>query len=218
MIQRTLACLAALLLLAAAPALARSGTGSTRLATEGRPRTPTIGLGLGLAAPAVPLGVNTASARLRLAPAFTLEPTVGFGWDKWSTEVDVIGATITTDTSGWELGVGANLRYYAASHGPVDLVGIVGAGWATAHQLTDPEGTDNDVTTDRTTLTVAWGLGVEGYANEHWSLSVDATNPLLAHTRMVDNDEATEVETTGTGLSLGVEWAPTIRFMTHLYF
>jgi hypothetical protein len=51
-----------------------------------------------------------------------------------------------------------------------------------------------------------------------WSVSVDATNPLIALTRSTTFDEATDTETTERSTTFAEQLHPTVRVMAHLFF
>jgi hypothetical protein len=110
------------------------------------------------------------------------------------------------------------VRYRLAHRGRADLLGLGAAGVTQGSALTDPDGTDNDTITKMLAFGVAWGAGIEWFATENWSVSVDGTNTLVELATVSVEEEAFETDTTITSNVIGVAWDPTIRLMTHLYF
>lgn len=195
-----------------------AATSASAQVTEYRPLPPTIGIGLGVTVPSSPLGINTASARLRVADAMTLEPTLGFRLVRGGTTTEVGTESTETRTTDQEIFVGTNLRYHFNMAGRADAVALVGAGVDLDTTTLDPEGASNDTITRSTTFQTHWGLGVEYFVNENWSVSADAMNPLLALGTTSVDDEGSTTETTSTSLTVAAMWRPTVRMMAHLYF
>ena len=185
---------------------------------ESKPPKTTIGIGVGISAPSSPIGINTASARLRFSEAVTLEPMVGLTLSRAVVDFSDAGGSTETVSTARDLFLGTNFRYHVNLASRADLIAILGAGVDFAGSTLDPEGNDNRTFTNSTILNAGWGLGVEWYASKHWSVSTDATNPLVTYTSTRLEDEATETDTTASAMDFAAVWSPTVRVMAHLYF
>ena len=187
-----------------------------------RPEGRSFGIGLGYTFSKTGLGTtspdgtvdtgspNTASVRIRMPSGLTLEPIVGLGIGADSSKVD------TTKSSGTQVDIfaGANVRKPMMSRKNVDLLGIIGGGL-------DISSSSTKVDTAKTSstgigLAATWGLGVEYWPTHHWSLSLDATNPLLNVASTSGKQGA--VKTSSTSFFIGGIFDPTVRVMGHLYY
>jgi hypothetical protein len=114
----------------------------------------------------------------------------------------------------------------------VDLVALVGGsvGFSTSTKTVDT-GTVGAV--DKTTTTnfsagLMWGLGVEWFVTQTFSLSADATNPLVTysnskvsqHTEQPAGTDkmVSDSDTTTNGFDGALSFRPTVRLMATLYF
>lgn len=153
-----------------------------------------------------------------MSNAVTLEPIVGFSLDNNTTSTTAGGTTVESKTSTRDLTLAAQVRVAAAQSGPVDLVVIAGAGLSSQRTVVDPDGADNNTTTDGLGMGLNWGIGVNFWATENGSVSADASNPLLGIGSTTTTDEATSAETTSGGSQLAVAFDPTVRIMGHVFF
>jgi hypothetical protein len=172
-----------------------------------RPDGMSIGIGAGYDLPADVLTPNTTSVRFRLASGLTFEPSVSITRQESSTS-DNFG---DTESGSFELSAAALVRLPRQIRGPVDLVFVGGAGFGLT--MFDPDGPDNNTTT--TSAALIWGLGLEYWITEHWSVSLTGTNPLARYAR--SRQEASGNETITTSNAIGVVWSPDVFLMGHLY-
>jgi hypothetical protein len=173
-----------------------------------RPYGTTVGLGFGYFMPAAWDAPNVVSARLRLASGLTIEPRAELSTS--STSMDTgIGETSNSFST---LAVGANVRLPLASRGRGDFMLVGGA--AAALSKNNPEGADNSVTT--TSLALTWGVGIDYWLSRSFSISMTATNPVIAHTST--SFEAAGDDPSNSTTGLGVVFDPALDVMLHLYF
>lgn len=162
-----------------------------------RPVPFTLGVGAGtVISGSSILAPNAASVRLVMSDELQLEPLINLAL---SGTPDAGGDTQTTTT----LRAGGLLRYVWASNGPLDLQ-LLGGG------LLAFISAENAQTLE---LSASYGASVVWYLNDHWSLSGDATNPVVAFTR-VSPDEGDAAST----YTIGAVWNPTVTAMMHIYF
>lgn len=160
-----------------------------------RPLPWTLGVGIGtLVNGTSVLAPNTASVRFVLSDAIQVEPLVNVTVSGQSNAGGSDNATT--------LRAGGLLRYVYASSGAMDLqllggavVGFLAAGGASTLELS-----------------ASYGLSVVWYGSEHWSISGDATNPVLTFNR-ASPDEGDSA----TAYTLGAVWNPTVTAMIHFY-
>lgn len=210
---------------------ASSGSGDSMMAAAtttpagpggDRPDGRSVGIGLGYTFSKTGLGTdspdgsvdtgspNTASVRIRMPSGMTFEPIVGLGIGADSSKT---GPAKSSGTQV-DLFAGANIRKPMMSRKKVDLLGILGGGLDISSSSTKV----GDAKTSSTGIGLAatWGLGVEYWPTHHWSLSLDATNPLL-NISSTSGKEG-DVKTSSTGFFIGGIFDPTVRVMGHLYY
>jgi len=173
-----------------------------------RPTELSVGIGLGYDLPADLQQPNTTSVRFRLPSGVTVEPFAAVVLSSQKTEVG--GADATTSIFGFEVGTDVRLPYRV--RGPVDLVLIGGAGLGTSS--TNPEGSGND--SSAFFVDLHWGLGLEYWIRSHWTISLNATNPLLRYTKQTQEDPTTGDQTTSR-LDIGAVWEPDVVASVHLF-
>jgi hypothetical protein len=199
---------------AIAPAQAQETVPPTTTGPEGsgyRPTPMALGLGLGyLVNGSIDLMKPTvSSARLVLTDRIVLEPLLILSYQSTSNEVGMA----TVDTSATTVGFGTQLRYLLASRGPLDLAGI-GSGVFTHQSGSNSVG---DVHTSVQSFDLAWGVGISWWFHSTWSLSLDATNPILSWDRNSNDNGPAPDQSTST-FFFGVVWNPQLMLMTHLFF
>lgn len=187
-----------------------------------RPDGRSFGIGLGYTFSKTGLGTdspdgtidtgspNTASVRIRMPSGMTFEPIVGLGIGADSSKV----GTEKSSGTAVDLFAGANIRKPMMSRKNVDLLGILGGGLdisSTSSKVADVKSSSTGIG-----LSATWGLGLEYWPNHHWSLSLDATNPLL-NVNSTSGKEG-DVKTSSTSFFIGGIFDPTVRVMGHLYY
>lgn len=176
-------------------------------ANTGRPAGLAFAIGLGYVLPTSLQTPNITSVRLRLPSGLTFEPQLVAA----SSTNDMDNGTTTTTAKQSELTLAALGRYPLRVHRKVDLEAIGTA--AISRQTLDPEGDDNNRTT--TSFAVGYGVGLAYWFTQHWNLSLTATNPLIAYTRL--SQEAGVTTTTNKTTTIGLVFDPTVALMLHLY-
>jgi hypothetical protein len=161
-----------------------------------RPVPFTLGLGAGTVIGGTSvLAPNAASARFVLTEEWQLEPLVNLSL---SGTPNAAGETDNTTT----IRAGGLARYVYASNGPVDIQILGGAllGFVFAENVTTID------------ANLSYGASVVWYLSEHWSISGDATNPIITLTNTAP-DEGDSV----TSYTIGAIWNPTFSAMLHIY-
>lgn len=183
-----------------------------------RPATPSLGIGVGVTVPSAPLGINTASLRIRINTAVAIEPALE--WTRVTVEQDQDsgGATSSSTSESTSLDFEINGRFAVATRGAVDLEVLGGLAFGTSDSEDDPEGPSNTQTSSGSDVGLQVGVGLEAFRGEHWSCSLDGLGRLVSvsksHTENEGNDSSTDSKTTAISLPLD----PTVRAMVHLYF
>ena len=155
---------------------------------------------------------NTVSARYRFASGLTIEPIAGAVIANSSTKVD----SAKTTTSSTDIFLGTNVRKPLWSRSQADAIVIVGAGMESSSDSTKISG-GGKTTASGMSFGANWGVGVEFFPRSHWSISFDATNPLLTFTSSNSKDAA-GVKTSTSAMSLSPMFDPSVRLMSHLYY
>ena len=169
--------------------------------------------------PSAMASVATTTAREELTPfttptftfptytTTTTTTTTGLG-----TTPDPLPVILQTQTSSTTLAAGLLARIRAGYRGPVDLCVLVGGEFASLRNRTQVrEGTLIVDTQTATAVSGAAtvGVGVEMFASEHASATMDLLNPAVQITSEPGSDGD---DTLAFGL------APYVRGMVHLYF
>jgi hypothetical protein len=170
----------------------------------GRPTELAFGIGVGYALPTSLQTPNTTSVRIRLAGGLTFEPQLAV-----ATSTD---DTATTTTQQTELTLGSLVRYPVRMHGKVDLEAVGDA--SVSNRVTDPGGGNNTRTV--TTVGLGYGVAIACWLTAHWSLSLTATNPLLAFSR-TRQETGVGLEMTTRSTTVGLVFDPQVALMIHLY-
>jgi len=176
---------------------------------EHRPTELAIGIGFGYVFPTSLETPNITSVRFRLPMGLTLEPRLILGTA--STNND--DGTISTTSRTTEFGVGALARFPLIKHGRADFEILGAIDLDTLKNDPDTDVDDDETTT--TTITLSWGVAVNYWISHHWSFSLSATNPLLAHTKQSSFVAGNSVDVSNTSFEL--EFNPTVFAMIHLY-
>ena len=177
-----------------------------------------IAIGAGIAAPTGSLAPNTVSVRLRLADKIEIEPTLGLAISSSTQVVEVPDDETTNVTRNIGVGVGALGRFGVAQKESVELQALGGVGFNTGRTTNDPEGSDNNTTTGSVSVGASWGVGITWWASERFSLTADATNPLVSFARSKTEPESGDSSTTSTDFAFLVQFDPTVRMMGHVWF
>jgi len=188
-----------------------------------RPEAFTLGLGGGMSLPQSGGGrggggltLDTASARLRLTDGFTLEPLVTYSQlkDEYKRTGDNKSSDRDKQTTT-ELALGTRTRLGARE--AVDCLLLVGLSYSKrlSENNLDEDARDQYTQTTKN-VSLDWGLGLEGFINRHWSVGVDASNPLVTiRNEQQENDGDTSSSNRQT---LSLSFAPTLRVQSHIYF
>lgn len=169
-----------------------------------RPVGFTIGIGIGYDFPTDLQQPNITSVRFRLPSGLTLEPRVIFGFSTFKA-----GASSTKST---ELGLGSDVRFPRKLHGPVDLIFVGGAG--IDRTSSNPPGSDNS--TSSLSLDLHYGLGLEYWFSQHFSLSATAENPVITLLSTTTETGPGTSDTTSS-TTIAAEWQPNVFVFGHLY-
>jgi hypothetical protein len=193
---------------AEAKTAARATTETAADPATDRPVGLSLGIGFGYVMPTAIDQPNTASARFRLAGGIILEPRIELETSSQSFES---GGADSSDGQ-YNVTLATSVLYPLRSRGAFDLL-VIGAAWV---QTTgeDPDGDDNNRTD--TTLGVGWGLGINYWLTQHWSLSFMATNPLFSYS--TSTQEGVVDDTTSSTTFIGADFDPAIITMIHLYY
>ena len=209
-----------LLALAALPLAARTahaqGDAGGPVVSDSRPAPMTVGIGLGAEAGVAGTVITptVGSVRLVLAPNLMIEPSISLNHHSESGE----GGGMSKDIKKLDtILVGAAVRFALAGRGPVDL-NAIGA-LTFAHTGQDNEDANSTFETQNR-LAVEWGLGLSYYFARVWSLSMDATNPLFAYTKLGRDQTmgGTTTSASQTAVDFGINFLPKVRLMLHLFF
>lgn len=156
---------------------------------------------------------NTVSARYRFLSGLTIEPIAGIEIASTSTKVD----SAKTTTSSTDIFLGTNVRKPLWSRAQADAIVIVGAAVESTSDTTKTSPGGGKTTSSGFSIGANWGIGVEFFPRRHWSISFDATNPLLTLSNSSSKDPA-GVKTTTSSTVISPQFDPSIRMMTHLYY
>jgi len=194
------------------------------VAGEGDPNEKTVGVGAGWLFPQDIFTPNTVSVRFRMKSGTTIEPIANASFTQSFTHQHLAvsggGSTAARDYTA-NLGFAVQIRKPMKRRGPVELHALVTPGVSYTDSVDNPSGARDRVFDTTTVWALGWGLGVEYFPpklEQHWSLSMDATNPLFAFAYNSNYDQATRVRTNTTGYSLGATFNPAVRGMVHLYY
>lgn len=192
----------------------------------GEPNEKTVGVGAGWSFPGPDIFTpDTVSVRFRLKSGLTIEPIVNASISQSFTHTHVVVGKNRPHVAARDyvanIGFAVQARKPMKRSGPVELHGIVTPSVFVTDSVTNGFGADDRVYDTNTTWALRWGLGVEYFPpkfEQHWSVSMDATNPLLAFVYDTTYDQASNSRTNTTTYSLGATFAPAVRGMAHLYF
>jgi hypothetical protein len=192
-----------------------SSMGSSMVAASApetyRPEGRSFGIGAGWTFPADLGKPDTVSATFRLGNGMAIEPIARLSVASNSGKV----GTAKTSSSDFGITAGADFRKDIAGRHQVDFVGILGP------SISLDSASSKDATGAKTTSTgfgigATWGLGVELWPKDHWSITFDAVNPLISINS--DSGKTAGVKTSTTGFFVGTVFDPTVRLMTHIYY
>lgn len=177
-----------------------------------------IGIGFGFTFPAQLLTPDTVSVRFRLSPKLTLEPLVNASFDRSEDTVDLGGTEVSAVSNALELSAATAARTPIFARGKVSLIGIGELAFRFSSLTVNPDGNNNNETTNTQVVALAWGVGVEWFLFQNISLSLDATNPLLVFTNSVnDEEDPAGIDVASNDIFAGVVFAPSVRLLLHLY-
>jgi hypothetical protein len=174
--------------------------------TSARAEGMTFGLGINYILGGAELDrPDGASLRVRLISGLTFEPFVRLATHGQSTmDGDFKNAQN-------EFIVGTNARLPLKSRGKVDLIAQIGGGLGVA--VNDPDGDDNNTTV--TTLEIEYGLSVEYWFNQNWTLSFTARNRFVRY-ESTGQQSSSDLDSSNT--DIGLIWDPVVDLALHLYF
>ena len=181
-----------------------------------RPEGRSLGLGFGWILPTDLTIPNTVAARFRLPSGLTFEPSVRLRFIGTWDESDFGGTTSEDRDRSLELELFTFVRLPLAARGGVDLVALGGAELGWSKRTVDPDGAANEQSVTTLDASLLWGLGLEWWFRHHFSLSFDATNPVVTYARSAQDTQT--VDTSSSATTAGAIWEPTIRLTLHLYF
>jgi hypothetical protein len=191
----------------------------------GEPNDKTVGVGTGWLFPTSILSPNTVSVRFRLKSGLTIEPIANASFSQSFEHTHlVIGDNrphVASRNYVADLGLGVQVRKPLNRRGPVELHFLASPFIGVTDSVDNPVGAQDRVFETSTIMGIGWGLGVEYFPprfEQHWSLSMDATNPLFAFAYTTNYDQATNVRTNSTAYSLAAAFTPSVRGMVHLYY
>jgi len=153
-------------------------------------------------------GLDRLSVRVHLNEHLALEPAAVLRFDRVDNDPNSRAQSLQT---GAELG----LRWYAASHGPVHLAGLAGAGASRSSTRQSADGGESK--TAHTDVFAQAGLGVEWTPSNTWALGLDMQNPLFHFSRALSEAEGSRTSR-ATAWSAGMSFEPQLSLMAHLYF
>ncbi|MBK9073080.1 MAG: outer membrane beta-barrel protein [Myxococcales bacterium] len=180
-----------------------------------RPAGFSIGIGVGWAL--APMGntqtdltvLNTTSVRARFASGVQFEAMLRAAAD--SDKIDD-GNDKSTDRQS-EFALGAQLLVPVMRRPKTDLHAV---GLAQLHtNKVNPDGDGNSTTMSG--IGLGYGVEVQYWARKHVSLSMQASNLLLA-TDKTTTEQGNGLEIKVTESTYGIIWDPAVRLMFHLYF
>jgi hypothetical protein len=169
-----------------------------------RPEAFAVGIGIGYDFPTDLQQPNITGVRFRLPSGLTFEPRVIFGFSTFKAG--------SSSTKSLELGLGTDVRFPRKLHGPVDLIFIGGAG--IDRTSSNPPGSDNS--TSSFAIDLHYGLGLEYWFSQHFSISATAENPVLTLLSTTTDTGPGTSDTTST-TTIAAEWAPNVFVFGHLY-
>lgn len=183
-----------------------------------RPEGKSLGIGMGYSSTTlINVGIenvgapDVVSARFRMDSGLTIEPSVTLAVETGSSKV---GTAPADSTTGVDIIFGGNVRKPFWSRNRVEAIFIVGAELAVGSDTAKVGGAK---TTSTAFLVGAnYGVGVEYFPRAHWSLSLDATNPII--NLVSAQSKAGGVKTTTSNIFFGAVFDPTVRLMWHLYY
>jgi Outer membrane protein beta-barrel domain len=183
-----------------------------------RPATPSLGIGAGVTVPSTPLGINTASLRIRVNEAVAIEPALG--WTRVTVEEkqDSGGTSSNSTSESTSLDFELNGRFAVATRGAVDLEVLGGLAFGTSDSEVDPEGPSNTQTSSGSSVGLQVGVGLEAFRGEHWSCSLDGLARLASVTKSQTENEGSDSSTDSKTTAISLPLDPTVRAMVHLYF
>lgn len=186
------------------------------------PQGNTLGIGVGYVFPANILTPNTASVRARLAFGLTLEALAVFSIDSSEDTFEDVAnnLTITSTTDVTDITLAVQARYPLATRGPFQFVILGQPQFDLTNQTVDPDVDDanNEIRTETRAFTLNWGIGIDWFFRQNWSLSLSALNPLLVAASTDVEDQNNQTNTDSSDFSAGLIFAPTISALVHLYF
>ena len=193
------------------------------VAGEGDPNDKTVGVGAGWNFPSDIFTPNTVSVRFRLKSGMTIEPIANASFSQSFVHHHVAGGTGSDAARNYvaNMGFGVQLRTPMKRKGPVELHMLVIPGVNYTDSVNNPSGASDRQFSTTTVWSLGWGLGVEYFPQrfeQHWSFSMDATNPLFGFGYSTVYDQATKERTNTTAYSLGATFNPAVRGMVHLYY
>lgn len=181
-----------------------------------RPTAKSFAVGFGWVWPGQDIDIpNTVSARFILSPGLTIEPSVTLALTGGNSELD--GDNVE-ERSGFDFLVGGLARLTAGSRYKVDFQLLASVELGYSSETVNPAGSDNTDEQSALGFAAGWGLGVVYFPKPHWSLSLDAMNPLLIYTTTALNPPGDNNTLTSSDYLFGAIWDPNARVMFHVYF
>ena len=220
----TLTLLAAVAMPAAS--FAQTPTPTPAAAEPDDPNQKKIGIGAGwVFGGADLLTPNTVSARFVLKNKMVIEPMVQASITQGFEHQHVTIGDNRPHQAARDyfatVGFGVQVRKPVATRGPIQYLVIASPTVVWNDAVDNPFGPDNRIFTSQTIWGLGYGIGVEYFPTKfegHWSLSMDALNPLFAFTYTSTYDQSANFRTNTTNYFLGAVFDPAVRGMLHLYY
>lgn len=173
-----------------------------------RPDGMAIGLGIGYQLPTSLETPNITSMRLRLPSGFTIEPA--FAIANTSTTNEQAGIEVNDKHTLFSLFALGRLPMISRGH--ADFEGLARVGFS--NDKDNPDGQFNNTTTNR--FAVGWGLAVGYWFSQHWQLSMNVTNDLIAYSS-ANMQTGAGMSTKTSTTEIGLIFVPQVFMMLHLY-
>lgn len=180
--------------------------GSSDTRWHQRPTDWSLGGGIGWSFPNDVTTPNLTSIRYRMISGMAFEAL--FELRNTSTKVKTDAGS--AKESSFDFNVGGTVRYPVVSRGPLDLLVLGGITLGFGSQ--NPDGPAKSSTLG---VSLGWGLALDYWITDHWTVGVAGVNPLFSFQQRKDDDGVGD--TTTTFFDAGLIWSPSVLVFAHLY-